>query len=525
MTYRQNALRDTLRDRSVVVVGGGVGGLAAAVRLACRGARVTLFEQQPRVGGKLNQRVVVHPDRRDDSPFRFDTGPSLLTLPLVLADLFFAAREDVRDHIDLIRLDPISKFVWPDGQTLTTHGDPDVMVEQVRRLAPEDVDGWCKLMNKGRGIWEIAGEDFLGHAPEQLLKRPGPPWKGLSLLSVPLRIGMHRRLGPVVDKFVKHPRLRAMLYQYATYGGGSPWGAPAALLSVPHVELGLGGFYVKGGMYRIAEALLGLAERLGVEVRTSAAVEKVIVSDAASRGVVVDGKEHIADAVIVNADAVTAYRNLIAPADRPHRTDQQLASFNPGGSGMACLLGTDRRFGVLEHHTKFMPDDYEAELRAMFDAKRIPGDPCIYVCASTRSDPTQAPTGCENLFVLSSAPSLWGGGEQVDWSNNGQAYRDRLVARLEQFGMTGLADSVVVEDRFTPPRLESEYAANAGSIYGIGVTSRRQSFLRPPNRDPKIKGLFLAGTATHPGGGIPLVAMSGKIAAELCAEGLGDSGR
>ncbi|MEM9916427.1 MAG: phytoene desaturase family protein, partial [Planctomycetota bacterium] len=496
MTYKQAALGDTLRGRRVAVVGGGVGGLAAAVRLACRGAKVTLFERQPRVGGKLNQRIFPHPDRPDDPPFRFDTGPSLLTLPLVLADLFFAAREDIRDQIDLIRLDPVSKFVWPDGQSFTTHSDPDAMVEQVRQLAPQDVDGWCKLMRKGRGIWEIAGEDFLGHAPEQLLKRPGPPWKGLKLLTVPLRIGMHRRFGPIVDKHVKHPRLRAVLHQYATYAGGSPWGAPAALLSVPHVELGLGGFYVKGGMYRIAEALVGLAERLGVDVRTSAIVERVLVRDGSAVGVIVDGAEHRADGVVVNADAVSAYRHLLPAADRPHRPDAKLDALDPGGSGMACLLGTDGRFEDLAHHTKFMPDDYDAELRAMFDHKQLPADPCIYVCASTRSDPTQAPPGCENLFVLSSAPSLWGGGERVDWSDNGQAYRDRLVARLEQFGMTGLGTSVVVEDRFTPPRLESEYAANAGSIYGIGATTRRQAFLRPPNRDPKIANLFFAGTAT-----------------------------
>ena len=513
------AARRDLAGRRVVVVGGGVGGLAAAIRLAARGAGVTLLEQGPRVGGKLNRRVMPHPGRPHEH-FTFDTGPSLLTLPLVFAELFEAAGEDVRDWLTIERLDPVARYVWPDGQAFELRRDPEAMAEQVRQIAPGDVDGWRGLMARGRKIWELAGEDFLGHAPEQLLRRRGSPMDGLRMASVPFRIGMFRRYSKVIDAHVRHRRLREVLYQYATYSGASPFTAPGTLAVIPYVEVGLGGFYVRGGMYALAEALAGLAARLGVEVRTGARVHQIDVRGGRVHGVVTDAGVEAADAVVVNADTVTAYRKLIAPADRPHMTDAKLAKLDPGGSGMVLLLGVEGRYPQLAHHTKFMPDDYAADLRAMFETRSVPTDPCIYVCASSRSDPSQAPDGCENLFVLASAPALWGGGERVDWDAEAGPYRDRLVARLERFGLSDLNERVVAEDHFHPRLLESTYDAHAGSIYGVGGTSRRQAFLRPPNRDPKIAGLFFAGGATHPGGGLPLVALSGKIACELCADSL-----
>jgi phytoene desaturase len=511
-----------MANETIIIIGGGVGGLAAAIRLAAAGVRVTLLEKNPRVGGKLNLWEVPHPNRPGERPFRFDTGPSLLTLPFVFEQLFAAAGERLADHLDLLRLDPIARFIWPDGATFELRSDAADTLAEVGRFAPGDVQGWRDFYGVGRDIWDRTADLFLYQSPEQLLAGDGKfdPRRGLAMLTVPFRIGMFSRFNRRVDRHVRNPRLRELLYQYATYSGASPFRAPATLAVIPHAEQHFGGWYPRGGMYRIAEALASLARKLGVDIRTSCPVNRVIVENATARGVVLgDGTELRSDVVIANSDVVHTYRHMIAPADRKHYPDKKLDKLESGGSGMVLLLGVDGTYPQLAHHTKFMPADYTSDLTAMFETHTTPADPCIYVAATTRTDPTQAPGGCENLFVLASAPALDG---KTDWPTAGPRYRDQLVYALEhRWGLTDLSKRIVVERSFTPADLASTYNANAGSIYGIGSNSRRSAFLRPPNRDRDVKGLYFAGGATHPGGGLPLVALSGKIVSEMV---LGDLG-
>ncbi len=509
-------------SKHAIVVGGGVGGLAAAVRLAAAGVRVTVLEKNATLGGKLNLWQAAHPGRPGDRPFRFDTGPSLLTLPFVFEQLFAAAGERLADHLDLVRLDPIARFAWADGATFELKASAEATAAEVARFAPADAAGWRAFYAVGRDIWDRTADLFLYHSPQQLLAGDGSfdPRRGLAMLTVPFRIGMFGRFSKRVDRHVAGQRLREVLYQYATYGGASPFRAPATLAVIPHAEQHFGGWYPHGGMYRIAAALASVAAKLGVEVHTSCPVKRVIVEDATAVGVLLDdGTERRADAVIANSDVVHTYRRMIAPADRRHHPDKKLDALEPGGSGMVLLLGVEGTYPQLAHHTKFMPADYTSDLTAMFETHTTPADPCIYVAATTRTDPTQAPDGCENLFVLASAPALDG---KTDWATAGPRYRDQLVDTLEhRWGLTDLSKRIVVERRYTPADLADTYNANAGSIYGIGSNSRRAAFLRPPNRDRDVKGLYFAGGATHPGGGLPLVALSGKIVSELV---LGDLG-
>jgi phytoene desaturase len=363
------------------------------------------------------------------------------------------------------------------------------------------------------------------------------PLDGLRMATTPFRIGMFSTFAKVVDRHVADARLREVLYQYATYSGASPFKAPATLAVIPHAEMHFGGWYPRGGMYGLAVAPEGLARELGVAVRTNCAVTRVLVERRGKQSHAVgvgleSGEELRADAVVCNSDVVYSYRELI---DREHRrkyADPVLDKLEPGGSGMVLLLGVDGTYPQLAHHTKFMPDDYTSDLRAMFETRTVPEDPCLYVCATTRTDETQAPDGCENLFVLCSAPPLEPAGPaaeplgsrsrtRIDWDVEGPRYRDQIVATLERkFGLTDLSKRIVVERRITPADLKSLYNANAGSIYGIGSNSRRAAFLRPPNRDRDVRGLYFAGGATHPGGGLPLVALSGKIVSELVADDL-----
>lgn len=509
-------------DRAIVI-GAGVGGLSAAIRLAVGGVRVTLVEKNDRVGGKLNLRRIHHPARPHQRPFSFDTGPSLLTMPLVFEDLFRAAGRDLHRELTLHRLDPIARFVWGDGTRFDLAANPRARLQNVRRLAGEDVLGFERLLERGRDTWEIGGELFLFRAPEQFLAEARSPLDGLRTALVPFRIGMFQKYRVLIDRHVRHPRLREVLYQYATYSGASPFKAPATLVVIPFVEQHFGGWYIEGGMYRLAEALESIARELGVDVRTGCPVERILVEmddrRPRVRGVrLVGGEELAGESLVCNADVIWSYRHLVEPRFRPHFPDRTLNRIEPGGSGMVLLLGVEGTYPQLAHHTKFMPDDYRSDLRAMFDTRTLPADPCIYVCATTRSDPSQAPDGCENLFVLCSAPPL---NANIDWTTAGQRYRDQVVRTLEsRFGLTDLSKRIVVERVITPSDLATLYNANLGSIYGISSNGLRSAFLRPPNRDRHIRGLFFAGGATHPGGGLPLVALSGKIAAELALSSL-----
>jgi phytoene desaturase len=584
----------------IIIIGGGVGGLAAAIRLAAGGRRVTLIEKNPRVGGKLNLWDATHPARPDDRSFRFDTGPSLLTLPFVFDELLAVAGVKIADVLPLKRLDPIARFSWGDGARFELRAHEHDRRDEIQRFAPADAAGWKKFCQRGQNIWNLTADLFLYHAPEQVIRQGGKlaPAAALKMLSTPFRIGMFSAFASAVDGSIKNQKLREVLYQYATYSGASPFKAPATLAVIPHAEMHFGGWYPVGGMYKIAEVLETVARRLGVQIHLNTAVREIIVEGARSfggpantdsvaeptrarpdepdlsaadiaaevsrlrrgagssktsrpRAVGVrlsDGQEIRADAVVANSDVVYTYRRLIDEKWRPHFTDHRLDALDPGGSGMVLMLGVEGTYPQLAHHNKFMPDDYRGDLTAMFESHATPDDPCIYVCASTRSDPTQAPRDCENLFVLASAPVLAVDADAespapgnfapdhpvavrpnpsarhsepvaADWTTLGPAYRDRLLATLEtKWGLTDLRRRIVVQRTMTPADLQSAYNANRGSIYGIGSNSRRAAFLRPPNRDARIAGLYFAGGATHPGGGLPLVALSGKIVSELVME-------
>jgi phytoene desaturase len=502
----------------VAVIGGGVGGLAAACRLAAIGCRVTLLEKNARVGGKLNRWQAPHPGRPAERPFLFDTGPSLLTLPFVFKDLFDVCGKDVRDYLQILPLCPVSRFVWRDGESFELHSDANQRHAELLRAFPQDVEGFDQLFEFGRHVWNLAGESFLSNSPEQMLRGDGTfdPMAGLRMLSVPFRIGMFGKFNRRVDRHVRSRRLREVLYQYATYSGASPFAAPATLSVIPFCELYFGGWYPKGGMYELAIALESLARDLGVDVRTDVAVRRILTRPDGKRARAVgvelaDGSTIDADEVVCNSDVIWAYRHLIDPAHRPHFSDRKLDHIEPGGSGMVLLLGVEGTYPQLAHHTKFMPDDYQSDLRAMFQTRTIPQDPCIYVCATTRTDPTQAPPDCENLFVLCSAPPLDG---TIDWASAGPAYERQIIETLEmRCGLTDLSKRIVVRRRITPADLASDYNANAGAIYGISSNGLRAAFLRPPNTDRKIAGLHFVGGSTHPGGGLPLVTLSGRIVA------------
>ncbi|MFO7169327.1 MAG: phytoene desaturase family protein [Chloroflexota bacterium] len=481
-------------DLPVVIVGGGLGGLSAAIHLAAAGRRVTLLEQNERVGGKLNL--------IEAGGFRFDTGPSLLTMPWVLGAVLERAGARLEDELELVPLDPACRYLWPDGTRFDAWHTLPRLLAEIERLEPADVAGFLRFMAYGRRIYDAAAEPFLL-----------TPFTGLRdmlrprLLSDSLAIDPLRTVDHAVRAFFRSPYLRQLFNRYATYTGSSPYRAPATFNMIPYVEFSQGAYHVRGGMYRIAAALERAARRLGVEVRTCAPVTEIVVRDGRVRGVRLAGGELLgASAVIANADPRYVYGRLVPAAQRVAR---RLERLELSYSGFALMLGVDRAYPELAHHNIFFARDYRQEFAAIVD-RRVPyPDPTIYVCAPSVTDAQLAPPGMLNLFVLVNAPSSG----RVSWERERQAYRDLIVRKLERMGLHGLERHIVVEHILTPADIEERYNAPGGAIYGLASNGPLTAFLRPAQRDPHIRGLYFAGGGTHPGGGIPLVLLSGRAAA------------
>ncbi len=501
----------------VVVIGAGLGGLAAAIRLAALGHGVTVLEQAGVLGGKLGW------SSRDG--FSFDTGPSLLTWPQVYEDLFTDTGAPLRDSVEIVPVDPAAAYRFADGTTLALPDRDPVATAAALDAALGRGAGaqWAGLSARAARIWEATEGPFLTsplHGPATLARlaaRPGglrdvaaiAPWLSL------------RDLG---QRHLHDPRLVQLLDRYATYTGSDPRRAPAALAAVQHLEAVHGSWYVRGGLRRLGDALADRARERGAVLRTGARVERVLLAPGrcgAVTGVALAGGETVpADVVVSGGDAAALHRDLLPPG-RARRARRQLAAATPSLSGFVLLLALRGRTHPA-HHTVLFPADYDAEFDAVFGSGTCAGrprpvaDPTVYVSAP--DDPALRPDEHhESWFVLVNAPRHTPDDPRsgIDWRAPGLAdrYADQVVAVMAERGMD-VRDRVLWRQVRTPADLEEATASVGGSIYGSSSNGARAAFLRPANASP-VRGLYLVGGSSHPGGGIPLVALSAKVVAGM----------
>jgi phytoene desaturase len=479
----------------LVVIGAGVGGLAAAARLAALGHHVTVCEQAEQVGGKLGLL------ERDG--FRFDTGPSLLTMPHVLADVFAATGDPLAEVLEVQPVEPIAHYRFADGTELDTSADPRIMEANLgAALGPGAGADWTRLMARAERIWHAVHEPFL----ESPLGGPAALLRLSTRVSDLIAVAPLRTLRGLGQTELRDGRLRMLLDRYATYTGSDPRRAPAALVIVPYVEQAFGAWYVRGGLYRIAEALRDRAEERGATIRTCADVASVDVAGDRVAGVrLVTGERLPADVVVANADAAHLYTDLLPSAGHARR----LARMEPSLSGFVVLLGVRGQTPGLAHHTVLFPANYDAEFDAIFGPRPQPAAaPTLYVAVPR--DPTVAPPGHEAWFVLVNAPRQG----QVSWTAETSArYADHLVDLLAARGLD-LTGRICFREIRSPADLARRTRAVGGAIYGTSSNGPRAAFLRPANIGP-VRGLFLVGGSSHPGGGLPLVLLSAKIVADL----------
>ncbi len=484
----------------IVVIGAGVGGLAAAARLAAGGHKVVVCERSETVGGKLGVAVRETPA----GTFRFDTGPSLLTLPQVFADLFAETGDPIDRVLDLERVEPTIRYRFADNTRLNASSDLDTMCDRLdRALEPGAGSDWRALMARAEKIWDATYSPILSSSLS------GP----LSLIRRGVRVGDLASIAPgrslrqAAARYVHDPRLQMLVDRYATYAGSDPRRAPAAFLVIPYIEQTYGVWYIRGGLGRLADGLVARVTELGGEVRTGTDVAAIEVAGNRVDGVRLTDNERLpADVVVAGVDARHLYTDLLPSRSMQRRIER----VQPSLAGFTMLLAIRGRTPDVAQHNVLFPPDYDAEFDAIFGHSPRPvSDPAIYV--NIVRDPLVCPPDHEAWTVLVNAP-VHGA---VDWDSLTlrSSYAERLTGAMAARGMQ-TSGRTVSREVITPADLARGTRSPGGAIYGPSSNGTRAAFLRPPNKTA-VPGLFHVGGSTHPGGGLPLTALSGQIVAGL----------
>ncbi len=483
------------RNQRVVVIGAGLGGLSAAIALASEGFAVTVVEKNDKVGGKLN--VL----QRDG--FSFDLGPSILTLPQVFDALFTRAGKNREDYVRFVPVSPHWRNFFEDGLTLDLSPDPVLMRQELARLGPDVPAQFERFLAYSKRLCEVTEAGYFAKGLDsfwQLLAHYGP-LRSLTAFDV------FRTMDQGVRRFIKDEKLVEIFNYFIKYVGSSPYDAPALLNLLPYLQFGYGLWYVEGGMYQLAQALQRLALELGVDFRLNTEVTAIHHNSANATGVALaDGEVLPADILVSNMEVIPALRKLLNASADELRPWQRFA---PSCSGLVLHLGVKRIYPQLAHHNFFYSGDSKRHFNAVFHDDRLSEDPTIYLVAPVRTDPAQAPAGCDIIKVLPHIPHLHAhkGHSQDDYL----ALRERVLVKLERMGLTDLRQQIVCEEFWTPLDIESRYYSNQGSIYGVVSDRCKNLGFKAPQRSSRFKNLYFVGGSVNPGGGMPMVTLSGQL--------------
>ncbi|MDR9366787.1 MAG: phytoene desaturase family protein [Balneolaceae bacterium] len=484
--------------KKATIIGAGIGGLAVASLLAKKGYDVSLFEKNSTPGGKMQQ--------YREKGYRFDTGPSLLTMPFILNKLFETCGEDLYDYLSFSELEPLCRYFYPDGTLFDNYSEPEKSVNQIKSFAPGDADTYKKFLNYSKELYQKTADAFLFNPLYDFSDLRNLNFKDF------LGIDAFKTVSQKVDQQFTSPYLRKFFKRFTTYNGSSPFKAPATLNVIPHVELNQGGYYVNGGLYQIAESLHQLGEKMGVRFNFNTSIRKIIVEDDIVTGIQEDdGSIYPTDILFSNADATETILNLLPDPSISKRRKSKQQAIEPSCSGFVLLLGCSKQWDQLKHHNIFFSENYEKEFEDIFEKKTMPGDPTIYIANTSYSDLNHAPNNSSNLFILVNSPYV----DKQDWETIKNKYSSFLIKQLEARGLAGLNESIEIKKVITPKDFYEKYLSNRGSIYGTSSNSRMAAFLRPRNKERAFKNLYMVGGSTHPGGGIPLVIQSAFNAISL----------
>lgn len=484
----------------IVVIGGGFGGLSAAIRLQAQGHEVTIVEKRDKLGG----RAYVY----QQDGFTFDGGPTIITAPWLIDELFSVAKRDTRDYLQLVKLDPFYNIRWEDGTVFNYNDNRENLIAQVARIAPEEVKSYSRFASSLDEIYRVGFE---------LIDKPfSSVWDMAKIVPQMIKLRSDRSVYKFASKFFKNEKLREAFSFHPLLIGGNPFTSTSIYAMIHELEQKFGVWFAMGGTGALVSALGALFTDIGGKVMTESEVAEIVVRDGAAHGVKLQTGEILeSDAVVSNADVAWTYLKLIAPEWRRKYTDAKIRKMTYSMSLFVIYFGTDRKYDNVAHHEILLGPRYRGLLDNIFVNKTLADDFSLYLHRPTATDPSLAPEGCDCWYVLSPVPHLGG---PTDWSKAAPAYRDRIVNYLETHYLPDLSKHIVTEHVIDPLHFEGTLNSYLGSAFSVEPTLMQSAYLRPHNKSEDVRGLYFAGAGTHPGAGLPGVISSGKIVANLISE-------
>lgn len=482
--------------KKVAIIGAGIAGLGAAVRMAARGHEVTVYEANSYTGGKLTNLEL--------GAYRFDAGPSLFTMPQYIDELFTLAGESPSQHFSYDRIPTVCHYFWEDGTTLFAPADHEAFAKAVETTLNEPAAQTTQYLARNAHKYETTGRIFL----EQSLHKAKTWWSKdvlKALFSIP-KLDLFTTMNRVNTRTFKNPKTAQLFNRFATYNGSNPYRAPGMLTLIPHFEHLIGTYFPKGGMHEISQSVYALARRQGVDFQLNTPVEEIIVTNDQATGIRTATGTSDYDLVISNMDVYYTYRKLLPTQKAPEQTLKQERST----SALIFYWGIEDRFANLDLHNIFFSKDYNTEFDHL-SAGTVSNDPTVYVHISSKYAPEDAPPNGENWFVMINVPPNTG----QDWDAWIPELRQRILTKLERV-LGRPVEALIREEAVLDPRsIDEKTGSFQGSLYGTSSNNRMAAFMRHPNFSKRIKNLYFCGGSVHPGGGIPLALLSAKIIDDL----------
>ncbi len=484
------------RGKKVIVVGAGLGGLSAAVSLHAEGFDVEIVEKNERIGGKLNFKEI--------DGFGFDLGPSIFTLPQFFESLWERAGKKMGDYVQLESVTPHWRNFFEDGLVLDLYEKMDEMKKELEKLSGDPGQNWeqfQKFLTYGRQQYQLVDEGYFKEGLDTL-------WEMIRFYKFRLMLKMDHSntMSGAIEKYFDDPYLRMIFEYFIKYVGSSAKDAPGYMNLMSLIQFDYGLWYVKGGMYNLARGLDELLSDLGVKVHLNSEVGEINRTGKEVTGVTLKSGETLsADYVVCNMEVIPAYKKLLS---EPPQFMKKLEKYAPACSGLVIHLGTDKIYDQLAHHNFFYSKNQNKHFDSVFKQGKLPEDPTIYLVAPTRTDPTKAPEGHDNIKILPHIPPI--DPENPHTHEDYMALKERVIDKLERMGLTDLRKHTVVEDVLTPVDIESMYNSNGGSIYGVVSDWKLNQAFKAPKQSSKYRNLFFTGGSVNPGGGMPMAILCGQ---------------
>jgi phytoene desaturase len=485
----------------VAVIGAGIGGIATAVRLRVQGYKVTVFEANSYLGGKLSEFEI--------SGYRFDAGPSLFTMPQFVTELFTLAGKNPTDYFEYDQLDIITHYFYEDGTRLHAYANPEKFAQEVAQKLDEKAEKVLLFLQKSKEKYDLTGDIFLRRSLHKISSFLNKEtfWCILNAY----KLDAFRTMNAANASLFQNPKMVQLFNRYATYNGSDPWQTPATLNIIPHLEFGIGAFFPKKGMFSITQSLVNLAKDLGVEFVLNTKVEEIVVEKKNKKKVVkgirINGKSEPFDLIVSNMDIVNAYKKLLPHEPQPAKILNQPKS----SSALIFYWGINRNFPELGLHNIFFSADYQTEFEHIFKYKNIYHDLTVYVNITSKNKADDAPNDCENWFTMVNVPNNTG----QDWDKLINEARENILTKLSRMLGVNIRQYIEIEAVLDPKTIESRTSSSQGALYGNSSNNRYAAFLRHANFSSDIKNLYFCGGSVHPGGGIPLAISSAKIVGDL----------